>query len=111
MDQARFRLTFDPLSIPAALIKTAERVKLMSEIHAFTDNELRTEFGKEPYEGGDVVFKPNTQVPVGTDTRTDDQPTPESADDRDDAQKTFNGLAVKAGLSQTRADELWTARR
>ena len=110
MDIDRFQLTFDPTSVSASMIKTSEKVKLMSEINAFTMNELRREFGQEAIEGGNVVLVPSTQVPAGTDIRTDDEPTAESADERDDAKKTFVQLAKKAGLSKNHAEKLWVTK-
>lgn len=107
LDPDRYTLTHDPSSVSAAMIKTGERVKLMQEINAFTTNELRSEFGFEPLEGGDVVRAPASSVPIASDVFTDNQPDPESADDREDARKQFVGFATKGGMTKEYAEELW----
>lgn len=107
LDPERYVLTFDPSSVNAAMIKTAEKVKLMSDINSFTTNELRSEFGFGPIEGGDVVLAPSMNVPIGSDRFTENQPSSESEDDREDARKQFIDLATKGGMKKEYAEELW----
>lgn len=111
LDPERYVLTFDPSSVNAAMIKTGEKVKLMSDINSFTTNELRSEFGFEPIEGGDVVLAPSSDIPIGSDQFTENQPNPESVDDREDAQKEFIDLATKGGMTKEYAEELWSHAR
>lgn len=108
LDTERHVLTFDPSSVNAAIIKTGEKVKLMSDVNSFTTNELRSEFGFEPLEGGDVVLAPASNIPIASDQFTENQPTPESADDREDARKEqFVDLATKGGMTKEYAEDLW----
>lgn len=88
MDRDRFILTYDPTSIEALQVRFTERMKLRGALGVHTINEMRQEFGDEALkEGGDAVMRPGNEVAVGEDARTSDNPTPESADDRDDSRR------------------------
>lgn len=41
-----------------------EKMKLMKDTQAFSDNEMRKETGHDPYEGGDIYYKPSSFVTV-----------------------------------------------
>lgn len=73
MDPTERRITYNPLDISALMQRTLEQIKLRKDIGIETDNELRDSMGREPYEGGDVIYKPATLIPAGTDLFTDDE--------------------------------------
>lgn len=72
MDPRRFRLIPNPDSVTALVMRRNQELAKRKEIGIETDNELRALIGREQYEGGDVIYKPATMVPVGTDLFTDD---------------------------------------
>ena len=67
------KLTFNPESISALQSRRLDELQKRKDIGIETDNELRQFLpNREPYEGGDVHYKPATFVPVGEDAFTDD---------------------------------------
>lgn len=95
VDTDRFMLTFNPASISASMIKTGQKVKLMSSVGAFTINELRNEFGAEPRDDGEDLVKANSNDPTNTNAETGEQ------------EKSFMSLVKNMGMSQENAQSLW----
>lgn len=67
IDANRFKLRAEPSSINAAMIRTAEKMKLMKETDSFTQNEIRAEQGFEAIDGGNTLYVPTNKIPVGED--------------------------------------------
>lgn len=65
LDPQKVVITYDLDEITALSTRRNEELKLRKELAIETDNELRTMIGREPYEGGDDIYKPATMVPVG----------------------------------------------
>ncbi len=66
-------ITFDPSQVQALIIRKAQEVKLRKETGVNTINELRTRLGDESLDGGDVLLRPATLVPIAVDQFTEDQ--------------------------------------
>ncbi len=67
MSLSEWTLTYDPLEIPTLRGRILDEIKTRKEINIESDNELREDIAKEPYDGGDVILKPANLVPLGTD--------------------------------------------
>lgn len=65
-------LTFDQDKVPALLNRRMKHIEARAKLGIETDNELRNMIGRESYAGGDLVYKPSSMIPVGTDLVTDD---------------------------------------
>jgi len=74
LDPANTRITYDMDSITALQKRRNEELKLRRELNLETDNELRSEIGREPLQGGDILRAPANMVPIGTDLFTEDEP-------------------------------------
>lgn len=74
MDPAKARLVINPDDVPALVSRRNDELLKRSRLGVETDNEMRALLGREPYEGGDVVFKPASMLPVGSDLFTADNP-------------------------------------
>ncbi len=73
LDPAETWITYDPETIDALRGRTLEELKTRKELNLETTNELRDSLsGREPIEGGDVLYQNASLVPVGTDMFTDD---------------------------------------
>ena len=72
LDPAKTRITYDIDTVTALAVRRNEELKLRKEIGVESDNEFRQLIGREPYVGGDLIYKGANQVPVGSDTDTDD---------------------------------------
>ncbi len=72
LDPNRTVLTFNPDKISALVSRRNDEVKKRHGIGVESDNETRAYLGREPYDGGDVILKPVSMMPVGTDTSIDD---------------------------------------
>ena len=57
-------LTYDDKDIPALESRRIENTKALGLTGVLTVNELRGELGYEPVEGGDVVLRPASEVPI-----------------------------------------------
>lgn len=76
------KLTFDKDNVSALVMRRNNEVKLRKEIGVESDNELRGMLGREPYKGGNVMYKPSSEIPIGTDiVVTDDDPIGTPIDD------------------------------
>lgn len=71
-DPAKRIFTYDPDAITPLAIRRSEELKLRKDFGVETDNELREAIGKDPVDGGDVLYKPITMVPIGTSIMSDD---------------------------------------
>lgn len=74
IDPSRFRITFDPRTIPALETRMLERIKLRTELRLETLDQLRTTgLGIGPYEPGEnptegeVIYAPSNLVALGKD--------------------------------------------
>lgn len=65
-------LSVDPESIPALQGRQNAELKQQAELNVLTDNEIRSKLGREELDGGNVLYKPATSVPVAFDAFTDD---------------------------------------
>ena len=71
-DGDRFKMAIDEKDLSALKDRMITRGKDMSGTYVFSDNEIRSETGFESYDGGDVIYKPATLTPAGTDDYTGD---------------------------------------
>jgi HK97 family phage portal protein len=67
MDPRKYRLTYDPLSIPALRTRILDELEKRSKIGIETDNELRATIARDPYPEGDTHYKAANLLPVGAD--------------------------------------------
>ncbi len=67
VDPKRARITFDPDQVSSLVARRNEEVGKRKNIGVESDNEIRAFLGREPYEGGDVILKPSSLIPAGTD--------------------------------------------
>lgn len=74
-------LTFDKDDVSALIERRIDEVKKRKEIGIETDNELREMIGREPYPGGDVMYKPSSEIPVGTDVLTENNDVTDTEDE------------------------------
>lgn len=73
VDPSQARIALNPDDVTALVQRRNDELFKRKTIGIETDNELRALIGREGYEGGDVVYKPATMVPVGTDIFTEDE--------------------------------------
>lgn len=66
------KLTFDKDQVSSLVMRRNTEVELRKRIGIETDNELRGIIGREAYVGGDVMYKPSSEIPIGTDILTTD---------------------------------------
>ena len=69
---SKVKLTFDKDRVSSLVMRRNTEVQLRKTIGIETDNELRGIIGREPYAGGDVMYKPSSEIPIGTDILTAD---------------------------------------
>lgn len=72
LDPRKYRLTYDPLSIPALRARVLDELKTRKDINIESDNELRNAIALEPVEGGDVILKPANLIPLNTAIELDE---------------------------------------
>ena len=63
---------FDESAIESLEARKFENAMMASKIGILSDNEIRAMIGYEAISGGDVIYKPANQVPVGQDINTED---------------------------------------
>lgn len=73
VDPTKATLGINPDDVTPLVQRRNDEMVKRKKIAVETDNELRALIGREPLEGGDVLFKPATMVPAGTDLFTDDE--------------------------------------
>lgn len=74
IDTSRYRLTYNPEDISALQTRRLDELKKRVDMGLETDNELRAFLpNRTPIEGGDVIYKPATMVPVGSDPLQGDE--------------------------------------
>ena len=61
-------ITYNENTIPALENRRMEKAKKMKELSVFSDNEVRQSLAFEPYENGDLIYKPQNLLPVGADS-------------------------------------------
>lgn len=74
LDPQQVQITYDIDEITALSMRRNEELKLRKELAIESDNEMRAMIGREPYQGGDQIYKPANLIPVGQDTITNDNP-------------------------------------
>ena len=84
LDPSKTRITYDIDDITALAVRRNEELKLRKELGVESDNEIRGMIGREPYQGGDTVYKPANLLPVGADQLTEDDDPVVLSDDNDD---------------------------
>lgn len=73
-NSSELELRFNEKDIPALRGRLIETTRKQAEIQINSIDELRNETGYESLEeGGEVVLRPSTQVPIGSDGDTSDQ--------------------------------------
>lgn len=72
LDPRRARLIVNQDTVTALVQRRNEELQKRKQIAIETINELRAFIGREPVEGGDILYQPAALVPVGTDLFTDD---------------------------------------
>lgn len=72
LDPRNVRISFDPDEVTSLVSRRNEELKKRASIGIESDNELRALLGREGYDGGDVILKPASLIPAGTDAITDD---------------------------------------
>ena len=98
-----FNLSYSQNDISALQMRTANWAKELSSVGVLTDNEIRTELGYDPYDGGDVVYKPMGMNPVSGIDAEDD-----SVDAETPVKKmNFINRMKKFGCTKSEAIELW----
>lgn len=93
-DSENLEFRFNENDISALRLRMIETAKSLNEINVNTLDELRSAIGYEALaEGGDVILKPATLVPVGSDAFTDDELATPTATSK------FRELMGRAGYS------------
>jgi HK97 family phage portal protein len=64
--------SFDESAIESLEARKFENAMMASKIGILSDNEIRAMIGYEAISGGDAIYKPANQVPVGQDINTED---------------------------------------
>ena len=72
IDNPNARITFDPDQVSALVARRNEELSKRKNIGVESDNEIRALMGREPYDGGDVILKPSSLIPAGTDISIED---------------------------------------
>lgn len=80
LDPRRIKLTYDPEQVSALVSRRTEEIKKRASIGIESDNELRGLIGRENYDGGDVILKPASLIPAGTDGVTNKEDFDETLD-------------------------------
>ena len=66
VDGNRYRLVIDERTLPALKDRLFERSKMMRDVGAYSENEIRSESGYESIgEAGDKIYKPAMLIPSG----------------------------------------------
>ncbi len=74
-DTNKFKITYDPEQITALRTKMLAEIAERRNINIETINELRKDLpGKDPVEGGDVIYQSATLKPLGTDILIGENP-------------------------------------
>jgi HK97 family phage portal protein len=99
----RFTLTYDKSNIPALESRRTREVKEKGTTGIYTINELRTIAGMEALdEGGDMIYRPASMVPIAQDQYTDDQfSEPQKAN-----RKRFREIMMAKGYSEEKISEM-----
>lgn len=102
-DGDRFFLTYDDSKIEALQRRKTREVKEKQETGIYTINELRTLAGKEALDdGGNMIYRPASFVPVSEDQYTDDQfSTPQKT-----SKKRFSEIMLKKGYNLDKVEEM-----
>ena len=97
-----FRLVFDKNEVAAIRQRRLDEASTKHKIGAFSNNETRVGLETEPYQGGDVIYKPSTLVPVGSDDGALDEGEIEGEG------KEFIEICKADGMSEAEAKALWS---
>ena len=86
IDPTKIQITYNRESIQALKQRQLDELKQRAEIGIETDNELRELLvNREPYDGGEIHYKPANLVPVGEELFTEeDEPKPDTGTGDDD---------------------------
>ena len=83
LDPRRATLWIDPDDVPALVSRRNDEMVKRKQINVETANELRHMIGREPVEGGDILYQPAAFVPAGSDLFTADNDPANPPDDED----------------------------
>jgi phage portal protein BeeE len=83
LDPNRATLLINHDDVSALVTRRNDELLKRSRLRVETDNEIRAILGREPYAGGDVVYKDASQIPAGSDVFTDDNDPTLLADNED----------------------------
>ena len=85
LDPTKIKITYDPKSITALVDRELAQLEKRRKINIESADELRKEsLGKGPIVGGDVVYQPASNVPLGTDVLADEETDSLARDEDDD---------------------------
>ncbi len=83
LDPNRSTLLVNHDDVSALVTRRNDELLKRSRLRVETDNEMRALLGREPMEGGDVIYKDASQIPAGSDVFTDDNDPTLIPDDED----------------------------
>jgi HK97 family phage portal protein len=92
-------ITYDKNSIDALQLRQNEEIKILKDIGVLTINELRAKAGYEQIEGGDSIYQPATNLPIGVDQYTDDN--------LETPKKKFYEDLENSGFDKSEIDKYW----
>lgn len=92
--------SYDESAIEALESRKFENAKIASQTGVLTDNEVRTMIGYKSIDGGDVVYKPSNQLPVGQDVNT--------ADNRDEPMAKSEFIRIMKEQKKQGGDRFYT---
>ena len=68
LDPTKVEITYNPDTIPALASRRLDQLEKRTKLKLETTNELRTLLpNRDPLEGGDTLYHPATEIPLGTD--------------------------------------------
>lgn len=73
LDPMRYTLTYMPDEIPSLAARHMEETKNLNDMNKLTPNEVRARLGYGQVEGGDVLYQPSTNIPIGQDDDLSDE--------------------------------------
>ena len=95
-----FEYYFDESAIESLEARKFENAIMASKIGILSDNEIRAMIGYEAISGGDVIYKPANQVPVGQDINT--------ADNRDEPMAKAEFIKIMKDQQKQDGDQFYT---
>ena len=91
--------SFDESTIEALESRKFENARIASQTGVLSDNEIRAMIGYEAISGGDTIYKPSNQLPVGQDINT--------ADNRDEPMAKAEFIRIMQEQKKQSGDRLY----